>query len=84
MSRLTAELAQEAVGLLRNQGYESTVRLGYSGRAMYGETCVGIVTEAGGPMVGWAITASLFFVDHDTWDMIPQRSDSMGTLMIYY
>lgn len=57
---LTKEIAQEACDILANEGHEATVYEDYSGRCMYGEKCVGIVTSVSGALVGWAITKAYF------------------------
>lgn len=85
---LTYEIAQKAAEYLEGQGYESSARKDYSGRGMYGATVVAIVSDASGPLVGWAITTIAIdeggYGDHEIYEMIPQRWDNMGTSMVYY
>lgn len=84
------ELYQAACEALISMGYEASVHENYSGRGMYGDTCTGIVCDAAGPIVGWAICEA-WWETHDVNDdgpcprkFIPARSDSMGREMIYY
>lgn len=97
MSELTLEVAKLAVERINEQGnYEASVYEGYVGRGMYGrEGVTGIVTDAPGSVVGWAVTHAYVEVQNndderifedldDAWAMIPRRSDNMGLSMIYY
>ena len=89
-----------AVMYLQDIGHvEATLFEDYSGREMYGETTVGIVAPTNlGAMLGWAITYAvdtLLGEDADdpahylnvldcAMDMLPKRTDSLGTDTIYY
>ena len=78
---------EKACELLGERGHEAQVRNDYSGRAMYGNTCVAIVTSANGAMVGWAIACAAHEAGeepHECEAMIPRREDQMGKEQIYY
>lgn len=86
-----------AADLLKEQDYEASVSLNYSGRGMYGKNCVGIVTGAPAVLVGWALVTAIMKLaetqpDPDTYtledpdliDLLPRRTDNMGRDLIYY
>jgi hypothetical protein len=72
---LTVEQAKEILDHLD----EGEVYEGYSGRGMYGKTCVGIVTKESPIKVGYA-AAKAGIPEKD----LPLRSDNMGLSTIYY
>lgn len=75
------QLEDELVGLLD----EVTIRNDYSGRAMYGETCFGIVTDQTDMVVGMALGGALNVFDIDPYDVVCRaRSDNMGYDRIVY
>jgi hypothetical protein len=80
LTTFTVEAAQAAVERLEDEGYEASVYPDYSGRFMYGETCVGIVTSPGASL---ALGAALAAVGVAAEDM-PRRTDNMALDMIYY
>lgn len=92
MSGLTVDLAVAIVDELCYR-YDAEVREDYSGRGMYGKTCVGIVTDAPHKDIIIA-TIRVFAQDNDgldimdildkVEDVIPSRVDSMGLSTIYY
>ena len=75
-----------AVDVLDYQGYTASLRPAYSGRGMFGETTPGIVSNAPGVLVGWAINSSILMRARDTkpLTLLPLRQDSMGRETIYY
>ena len=82
---LRAEIYERACEILEEEGFESDFRPDYSGRAMYGSTVPGIVSDASGPVVGWAICIAMAHVAKGMeLDMIPRRTDNMGLSTIYY
>lgn len=98
--KLTKDQAQDLLDLLVDANIvedEEDVRFNYSGRAMYGKTCLGIVVNgSNGFAAGVQFAAAIgrynqenLFVDED-FTPIPiaafasPRSDSMGYGMILY
>jgi hypothetical protein len=74
-----------AADKLSGMGYESEVDECYSGRGMYGKSCVGIITDASGATVGAAVQLAATEQDvPDPMSLVPRRSDSMGRKTIYY
>ena len=77
---MNLDQAERIVSNLQGKGYEATVYEDYSGRCMYGETCVGISGErdmASEIAYEWAQE------DYPKKDM-PIREDSLGLGSIYY
>lgn len=59
----------------------------YSGRAMYGDTCIGIIGAAR-DLILFVVRVSTWFEEDDT-ELVEEladnvRSDNMGTDMIFY
>ena len=85
---LKLKVWEEAVALLQDAGYEASIRSDYSGRAMYGEKCPAIVTDAPGTVVGvMVVEASIGFEEAQAEpfvSFIPLRSDSMGRSQVFY
>jgi len=76
---MTLEQAEAIVELLESEtDATAEVQIGYSGRGMFGKTCVGIVTDDP-TAVGWA--AGRIGMGYDE---IPSRRDSMGMDTIVY
>lgn len=75
---------------LEDLGYEADVREHYSGQGMYGDTTVGIVTDAFSTLVGAMVAISMQEAEEnwnslDILECIPNLSDNMGRVrMIYY
>ena len=62
--------AQDLIDILQGEGYEAELYENYSGRGMYGNTTIGVTTDAR---------------PHTIEDMnIGCRSDNMGLDYIYY
>lgn len=90
------EVYGEAVGCLDGLGFEASVMVNYSGRAMFGKTVPAIVTDAPGTMVGWAVMAAVVDIrarrgDTDAVSLldgsdhaIPRKIDNMGLSFVYY
>jgi len=76
---MTYEQAQEVCDILRDGYCNADVRENYSGRGMYGKTCIGIVYNGPLTLVG----AACIEVGMDYGD-IPTRTDSMGLSTIVY
>lgn len=85
------EVAQEHVESTLGELWDIDIRTDYSGRAMYGKTCLGIVTD----MSGWGLAAEVrnaleytsWAEEEDFLDYIlthEPRTDSMGRGTIYY
>lgn len=85
-----AEIYDEAAAVLQLVGHDADMMSDYSGRGMYGSTTPAIVSNASGPMVGWAVTVAVDrkFSGEKTFEdvlyLIPTRSDNMGLDMVYY
>lgn len=62
--------------------WEDDLYEGYSGRAMYGETCFGVVCDSPGK---FALFCAALGSSADDWDFVNSvRTDSMGLSTIYY
>lgn len=98
---LTLEIAEKAVDLMEEAGIDASVYEDYevySGRCMYGNTCVGITTGASGAVLGHYITAAYVELHEGEIESgrdaietiikaqryLPKRTDSMGYDTIYY
>ena len=95
---LTAELAHGVAEYLENTGeFECEVREDYSGRGMYGATCVALVTDAPAVCMAAAVVAVavLHLVENEEWALeeatqeaynaVPRRQDNMGrSKWVYY
>ena len=75
MEKNTLQKALEA------QGYECR---SYSGRFMYGKTCLAFVTDDSLLSIGFALGKSKFVYDIDEYDLERMRQDSMGLSIVYY
>lgn len=61
---------------------EDAIRDDYSGRFMYGDTCLGIVCDNDSQ---FALICAALGATADDWDFVGRvRSDSMGLGVIYY
>lgn len=78
--------AEYLVEFLESDGYEAEIYKNYSGRGMYGSTCVGIVTNAPGVAIGEAMGE----YNRERSDFSepriksPAHTDNMGLSTIYY
>ena len=95
MSMAILEAYEQAAEMLENEGYRANTRKGYSGRGMCGNEVPAIVTDAPGPMIGWAITYVVHVESDPDGDYygnfeeiavkyVPQNMDSVGKSTIYY
>jgi hypothetical protein len=75
---MTLEQATKIVEAIENDGGSASVYEEYSGRGMFGRTCVGIVTDSP-ESVGYA-AAEVGVPKKD----LPTRRDSMGRDLILY
>lgn len=84
----TAAIYQQACEILQEADHSASMREEYSGRGMYGATCPAIVTDAAGPLVGWAVTVAAGDQNISLDDAVlevPTRQDNMGRdEMVYY
>ncbi len=91
----TTDVYRKAVEMLTVGDQEASLYENYSGRAMFGATVPGIVTDVCGPKVGAAITIAaisltlencenVYDVMGEIWVHIPVRTDNMGLSFIYY
>lgn len=75
------DLEDELMGLLD----EVDVRTDYSGRGMYGETCLGLVVDKPDILVGLALGQVLDQIDADPFEVVSRaRTDNMGRSTIIY
>jgi hypothetical protein len=75
---MTKAQAEKIVETLAEEGIEASIRDDYSGRCMYGATCVAIIC-ADVVAVGFAAgKARIPFKDR------PKRQDNMGLSMVLY
>lgn len=90
---MNIEFAQSLVEKLSDIGYYAEIHKDYSGRGMYGKTCVGIVADPGlGMIIGYCAALVVADQSDDIVDLfsfdvrreLPTRSDSMGHQTIYY
>ena len=77
---MTLEQAEQVVEMLNDAEHESGVML-YSGRGMYGSTCVAIVTDSLSALV--LVGHLLGQVGVDEYDL-PSRIDSLGLSWVVY
>jgi hypothetical protein len=78
---VTREQLDSLVSLLDLE--DEDVREDYSGRGMYGDTCLGFVTDKSDVRIGIAF-AEVFGFD-DAWDLsVNVRTDAMGRSSIVY
>lgn len=75
---MTLEQAEAIVEAMEEDGAKASVYPDYSGRGMFGKTCVGIVTDSP-ELVGYA-AAEAGVPKRD----LPRRRDSMGLDVILY
>lgn len=75
---MTLEQAEAIVEALEREGASASVYPDYSGRGMFGKTCVGIVTDS--PALVGFVVAELGFPK----DALPRRRDSLGLETILY
>jgi hypothetical protein len=81
---MNIDQAREIVEMLDCTGnYDSSVYENYSGRGMYGDTCIGIVTNASPILVGYYAAKLENDLEMED-DQLPIRSDNMGKDIIYY
>lgn len=90
------EVFEEAVQILQDEGYESSVREDYSGRGMYGLAVPAIVSDASGARVVKAVCSTIAGMvelssEYDLFDLpilfddlVPVRQDNMGRSKVYY
>lgn len=76
---MTLEQANQVANDLDGLGYDAEVHEDYSGRGMYGRTCVGISTNAPGVVIGFLLAEA-----NVDFDDLPDSTDSMGLSTIYY
>lgn len=62
---------------------EDALYEGYSGRAMYGDTCFGIVSHSGGEATTFTAVLALELGEVPRW-LKNARTDNMGLSMITY
>jgi hypothetical protein len=62
---------------------DSAIRADYSGRAMYGATCLGLVHDGQGELIKFVIALVQYDEDAADW-LSSTRSDSMGLSQITY
>jgi len=75
---MTKEQAHKVVEMIQDDGYEASVREEYSGRGMYSEVCVGVVSKS--PiLVGYYCG-----IMNLSFEEVPTRMDSMGLSTIVY
>lgn len=82
---MTLEQAEQIVEEVQNEGYSAEVCEGYSGRGMYGKTCVGISTDS--PLMVAFCAGRIIGEDEDgEWGdfKLPTRMDSLGFDTIIY
>lgn len=75
---MTKEQAEKVVAILEKEGIEASVYENYSGRCMFGATCVGIVC---GDLL--AVGSAMAKAKIPAKDR-PRRQDNMGLDMIVY
>ena len=75
---LTVEQAHQ---IADNCAADVEVREDYSGRGMYGETCVGLVVEDTADLLATGFAAAEEGIDYRA---LPKRTDSMGRSIIVY
>ncbi|TXH53642.1 MAG: hypothetical protein E6Q97_12815 [Desulfurellales bacterium] len=76
-----AALEDELLGYLD----DLDVRTDYSGRGMYGETCLGLVTSQPMAILGWRFALVLDELGLDPYEvLVKARTDSMGYDTITY
>jgi hypothetical protein len=82
MTKFNLDCARYVGAALEDDGYEGDVRETYSGRGMYGATCVAIVTDAGGVRIGELVAE----YNQSSGESVcgPTRSDNMGLSYVYY
>jgi hypothetical protein len=66
---------------LEDMGIET---LSYSGRGMYGESCLGFVTDLNPLYIGFMICRADKNEDIDESNFFNVKSDNMGLSMVYY
>ncbi len=81
MNSLDLETAIALVDAMSEIGVEAEERKDYSGRGMYGATCVAIVSDDPRAAAALAYCAGLMGLD---WDQVPARTDSMGRGVVIY
>jgi len=94
--RVTRQDVQDLVDRMYDHGVfgEIDIRWDYSGRGMYGKTCVGFVTDVSPVLFGYTMGQAMaemndqrrFMDQSPTWEEndVPRRADSMGRSTIYY
>ncbi len=75
---MNVEQAKEIIVVLKNEDLEAAISETYSGRAMYGKTCVAIITDHVAA-VGWAAGKIGMW-----WDDVPKRTDNLGLSQVVY
>lgn len=84
MTTLTAQQAENILNILQRTEPTAEMRNDYSGRAMYGETCLGYAVS-NPSIVGTAIALGLADSDLDPMAlMASSRQDAMGRDFIVY
>jgi len=78
-TKLTVDEAERVVVCLQNKGIEAYIDENYSGKSMYGNTTVGIITTASPLLIGY-----IFCLINIPFSKVPVRQDSMGYDTIYY
>ncbi len=84
MTTLTATQADTILNILQRTEPTAETRTDYSGRAMYGKTCLGFIVS-NPALVGTAIALGLGDSDLDPMALIASsRQDAMGREVIVY
>lgn len=84
MTTLTAQQAETILNILQRTDPTAELRTDYSGRVMYGETCLGFVVS-NPSIVRTAIALGLGDSDLDPMAlMVSSRQDAMGREVIVY
>ncbi len=84
MSKLTTEQAESILSVLQRTEPDAELRSDYSGRGMYGRTCLGFVVR-NPQIIGAAVAIGLACTDIDPVEMMSHAArDSMGRDFIIY
>ena len=83
MITVTYELLLDAAYEARIEDPDDAIRCDYSGRAMYGDKCIGLVHNGTGELLRFVI--AIFRADENAGDWLDEaRNDSMGRSEITY
>lgn len=79
----TPEQVKKFIETLEDANFEVK---SYSGRGMYGKSCVSVSQRDGEDTSAWEIARELFHADHDgEFDNVPEpRQDSLGLGIVLY